>query len=132
MISAAHPAASWFLYGLCLLVGLAIAAPLLFIPLHWARAIGWRIPDDTDLVVYLARCLGGVVMAVVFVVLGIAGRPEEHVLLFRLIALISGIVAAVHLVGALEGKQPWFETAETAGYAAIAAAAWGFERSLAG
>jgi hypothetical protein len=71
-------------------------------------------------------------MVVVAIVAGIAARPEEHLLLFRLIALISGSVAAVHLVGALERRQPWLETLETVGYAGIAVAAWAFERALSG
>ena len=130
MISAAHPAASWFLYALCVVVGLLIAAPLIFVPLRWARVIGWRVPEATDLIVYLGRCLGGVVMAVVVIVWGIAHLPEADLLLFRLIALISGVVAAIHGLGWLEGRQPWIENLETFGYAAIAAAAWGFERSM--
>jgi len=130
MISAAHPAASWFLYALCLVVGLVIAVPLLFFPLRWARAVGWRTPDDTDLVVYLARCLGGVVAAVVVIVLRIAPKPEANLLFFEVIGLICAVVAAIHALGWIEGRQPWIENVETVFYAAIAAACWGFQRSM--
>jgi hypothetical protein len=131
MLSPSFPAASWFLYGLSLVVALAVAGPLVFMPLRWARAVGWRVPEDTDLVVYLARCLGGVVFAVIALVLRAAPRPEAHVAVFHLVTWIAAIMTMVHLVGAIEERQPWFETLETAIYAGIAAASWGFAAALA-
>jgi hypothetical protein len=124
MLSATHPAASLFLYAIAIGVALLVALPLLFAPLSWARALRWRLPEDTDLAIYWARCLGGVLLAMIAVVLRVAPHAEAHATLFHMIALICAAMSAVHVVGALEGRQPWFETVEIAIYAALAGAAW--------
>lgn len=124
MLSATHPAASLFLYGISITVALLVALPLLVTPLGWARVLGWRLPEETDLAIYWARCLGGVLLAMIAVTLRAAPHAEAHATLFHMIALVGAIMAAVHVVGALEGRQPWFETVEIAIYAGLAAAAW--------
>lgn len=117
-------AASVFLYVVAFAVAVLVALPLLFAPLTWARVVGWRVPEDTDLTVYFARCLGGVLLAMIVVVVRAAPAAAGHGTLFHLIALVAAIMSAVHVVGALEKRQPWFETVEIAIYAALAVAAW--------
>lgn len=124
MLSATHPAASVFLYGIAIAVALLVALPLLVAPLAWARAIGWRLPEETELAIYWARCLGGVLLAVIAVTLRAAPHAEAHATLFHLIALMGAVMTAVHVVGALEGQQPWLETVEIVVYAGLTAAAW--------
>lgn len=117
-------AASVFLYLVAFAVAALVALPLLFAPLTWARVVGWRLPDDSDLTVYLGRCLGGVLTAIIVVTLRAAPQAAMHATLFHQIALIAAIMCAVHVVGALEGRQPWFETVEIGIYGALAAGAW--------
>jgi len=101
----------------------AFAMPLLLSPLRWARALRWRVPDDTDLTVYLGRSLGAVAVAISVGALRAARRPEEHRIIFEMGFLTGALLAAVHLWGALLRRQPWTETAEIAFWSAMAAGA---------
>jgi hypothetical protein len=130
MLSTTHPAASLFLYGLAAVVLPLIALPLLLAPLRWARVIGWRVPDDTDLTVYFGRCLGGVVTAMVLVVVLAAPHPEDNAMLFHLITAVGALMVVVHAWGAILRRQPLFETLETGLYAILAVASWMLVRGL--
>ena len=99
------------------------AMPLLLSPLRWARALRWRVPDDTDLTVYLGRSLGAVAVAISVGALRATRRPEEHRIIFEMGFLTGALLAAVHLWGALLRRQPWTETAEIAFWSAVAAGA---------
>jgi len=99
------------------------AMPLLLSPLRWARALRWRVPDDTDLTVYLGRSLGAVAVALTVGALRAARRPEEHRIIFEVGFLTGALLAAVHVWGALQRRQPWTETAEIAFWSGITAAA---------
>jgi len=125
MIDPERPLASWFLLisGIGFLV--VYALPLLFVPLRWARAFRWELPERTHLAIYLGRCLGGVALAVVIFVFRAVPDPRSSRLLFELIALMTGILALVHVWGAIRRIQPWTEHAEIALYAILAAlSAW--------
>jgi hypothetical protein len=92
-------------------------------PLRWARALRWRIPDDTDLTVYLGRSVGVAVIAISAGALKAARRPEEHRIIFD-VGFLAGVLATVvHVWGALQRRQPWTETAEIAFWSAMAAGA---------
>jgi hypothetical protein len=119
-----YPIARWFLLLAATGFALAYALPLLLTPLAWARRVGWRIPADKDLTVYFGRCVGGVASAIVVTSFLAAAHPEQHVLLFRLIALVGAFMVAVHVWGAIERTQPWLETAEIPLYAALTVVAW--------
>lgn len=125
MISATHPAASWFLLvsgaGFLLVYGL----PLALFPLRWARFFRWKVPVETDLAVYLGRCVGVLAIAIIAVAFRAAPHPERFPALFDLIAWVGGLMTALHLYGAIRRVQPWTETAEIALYAPLAVlAAW--------
>jgi hypothetical protein len=92
-------------------------------PLRWARALRWRVPDDTDLTVYLGRSVGAVAIALSAGALRAARRPEEHRVVFEMGFLTGVLLAVVHLWGALQRRQPWTETAEIAFWSAMAAGA---------
>ncbi len=97
--------------------------PILLTPLRWARVLQWEIPEDVRLVRYFARSLGCTAVAIggVAVYLGLQEDPPRD---FVLVAIIStGLLAVIHLVGALERSQPWTETAEVPFW--IALTAWG-------
>ena len=42
----------------------AFALPIFLVPLRWARVLGWRVPEHTDLAVYFGRCLGAFVLII--------------------------------------------------------------------
>lgn len=102
---------------------LAFAIPLFLSPLRWASRLRWRVPDDTDLTVYLGRSLGAVAIALSAGALRAARRPEEHRVIFEMGFLTGALLTAVHVWGALLRRQPWTETAEIALWSAMAAGA---------
>lgn len=125
MISATHPAASWFLLasgaGFLLVYGL----PLFLFPLQWARWFRWTVPEETALTVYFGRCVGALAIAIIAVSLKAVPSPERFPVLFDLITWIGALMTALHIWGAIRRVQPWTETAEIVLYAALAAlAAW--------
>ena len=91
---------------------LLFGLPLLLCPVAWARKIGWKIPEDTDLVNYLGRSLGGVTVPLIIMAFQAAGSPWEHRYLFQMIVWIGAFMVAVHLYGFLRGRQPLIEHLE--------------------
>jgi hypothetical protein len=93
----------------------------LIAPLHWARALRWRWPEDTDLTVYFGRCLGAVVTALGVFAWIAARRPEVQAFFFELALTAIGINIGVHIYGALRKIQPITETVEIVFWAALLA-----------
>jgi len=124
-----HLFASVFLWGAGVAFLLVFALPLFFVPMRWARVFQWQLPEHTDLAVYLGRCLGGVALAIVVCCFRAAPDPTAHPLLFELLTLACALMTFVHIRGAIEGRQPWTETAEIALYGVMTAVAlqirWG-------
>jgi hypothetical protein len=123
MTTAGSRKSSAFLVGAGAVGLTAFGIPLFLSPLRWARALRWRVPDDTDLTVYLGRSLGALAVAISVSALRAARRPEEHRVIFEVGFLTGALLAAVHVWGALLRRQPWTETAEIAFWSAMAAAA---------
>jgi len=98
----------------------AVALPLLVSPLKWAKRLRWQVPEDTDLTVYLGRSLGAVAVALSLGGLWAARDPWRHRIVFQIAAAAAALLAGVHVRGAIEGKQPWTETAEIPFWAAMA------------
>ena len=98
----------------------AIALPLFLSPLKWAKRLRWQVPEDTDLTVYLGRSLGAVAVALSLGGLWAARDPWRHRVVFRIAAVAAALLAGVHVRGAIEGKQPWTETAEIPLWVAMA------------
>jgi hypothetical protein len=123
MTTAGSRKSSAFLLGAGAVGLAAFGIPLLFSPLRWARTLRWRVPSDTDLTVYLGRSLGALAVAIGVSALRAARRPEEHRIIFEVGFLTGALLAAVHVWGALQRRQPWTETAEIAFWSAMAAGA---------
>jgi len=102
---------------------LVFALPLLLSPLRWARRLRWRVPEDTDLTVYLGRSLGAVATALSVFGLLAARDPRRHRIVFPMTALAAFLLTGVHVWGAVQKRQPWTETAEIAFWGAMAASA---------
>ena len=98
------------------IVVVALGIPLTFFPIKWARAIGWKIPEDISLARYFGRCLGVVVLALCGLTIYYSMHSHAEVYC----AAIGGTMLAislVHVVGWLEKAQPLIETVEIGIYA---------------
>jgi hypothetical protein len=100
------------------------ALPLFIDPIWWGERFGWDTGGTHDLTVYLGRCLGAVALAIAVVALRGSRDPASVRWLFDLLALAGGLLAIVHLRGAIEADQPLIEDLEVLMYAGFAAAAW--------
>jgi hypothetical protein len=104
------------------LIGPVFALPLLLDPYRWARAFGWRREPETDVGLYFGRCLGALATAACVQAARAARDPERHRSYFEFAEVAGWLLAAVHLRGLLERRQPPIEHAEVVGYSAFAAA----------
>ena len=102
-----------------------LGVPIALIPLRWARALRWPVPetdvssDERNLTLYFARCLGAVAIAfgVTCAVAGIQNDIPEVLVLQSI--LIGAGLTLVHAYGALRRAQPMTETVEIAAYAGM-------------
>lgn len=105
-------------------VGLVVfALPLLLSPLRWAKALRWRVPADNDLALYLGRSLGAVATTLTLGGIRAAFDPWRNRILFPMAAIAAGLLTLVHIVGAVQRRQPWTETAEILFWGAMTAGA---------
>lgn len=98
------------------LVSAAFGVPITFFPLKWARAIGWRVPEDVHLTRYFARCLGVLALTLAGLALWASMHPPLQALVCAVCGLAMLAIALVHVVGWLEKAQPFLETLEIAFY----------------
>jgi hypothetical protein len=124
MIDNNHLAASWFLWIAPSLFGALYALPLLLAPVRWARRFRWDVSAVSPLTIYLARCVGGVAIAICIGCFRAAPNPAAHAIVFEVVAAVGALMTVVHVWGALERSQPWTETAEIALYAGLTVVAW--------
>ena len=106
----------------------AVAAPVFAVPLfldpyRWAHAFGWREEPETDVGLYFGRCLGALATASCIQAVRAARDPERHRAYFEFTEAAAWLLAAVHVRGLLERRQPPIEHAEIGGWAAMAIAA---------
>jgi hypothetical protein len=96
------------------------ALPLFLNPYWWARRFGWRQEPETDVGLYFGRCLGAVATGLSAQAFRASRDPVRHAPLFGLLEVVAWLLAAVHLRGLIERRQPRVEHAEIAGYSAFA------------
>jgi len=97
--------------------------PLFVDPHRWARWFGWPDEPRTDVGSYFGRCLGAVALGGAVSAVGAARNPARHRSHFAWLEAGSWLLAAVHVRGAVERRQPTIETVEIAGWAGLALAA---------
>ena len=112
-----------FAAALASLFGPVFALPLLLDPYRWARAFGWAREPETDVGLYFGRCLGAVATAFCAQAVRASRDPVRHRSWFEFSEIAGWLLAAVHLRGLLERRQPPIEHAEIIGYSVTAAAA---------
>ena len=104
----------------------AFSLPIFLRPAMWARLLLWRIPDDTDLTWYFARCLGAfaIVANIMFLRAGLDGTGAR--VLMEFFTLFCLFMVVVHVWGWLEGSQPITETLEIGFWAGLVVATLAF------
>jgi hypothetical protein len=117
------PAARRFAGASASLFGPVFALPLLLDPYRWARAFGWKAEPETDVGLYFGRCLGALATASCVQAARAARDPKKHRSFFQFAEVVGWLLAAVHLRGFVERRQPPIEHAEIVGYSAFALAA---------
>jgi hypothetical protein len=123
MIDASCPGASLFLWIAPPLFLILYALPASLAPFAWARLFRWRAEPSDDLALYFGRCTGALAAAICVACMRAAPRAHANTVVFELIALAGAALVVVHVVGALQRRQPWTETVEIALYAALTAVA---------
>lgn len=125
MFDPAYPLASGWLWASVLVFTVCFGIPLTVAPLRWARRLGWRVPaQDSELAVYLGRCLGAVILVLAYLGAGAARAPAHAGWALQLITLAGGAMTAVHAWGWLRRTQPMSENLETLGFALVTAVSW--------
>jgi hypothetical protein len=118
--------ASWFLIINGIVFLFVFGLPLFFCPLFWARRIGWKIPEDTDLASYLGRSLGAVVLPLIAYLFLAASNPWQFRFIFNLLIMIGILLFLVHLYGFIKKVQPLAEHIEVILYGLNTLLAWFF------
>jgi len=108
-----------FLFVLMLVTSVVLALPIFFVPLAWARRLGWRIPEHTDLAVYFGRCLGAFILIVELLMLRAAFTGTGLVFTFQVLIAVAVLMTIVHIWGAVQRIQPISETLEIGMYAGL-------------
>lgn len=112
--------AQTFLVVLGIGTGFLFSIPISVAPMRWARLVGWKLPEDTDLALYFGRCLGAFALILNFFMLRAGVSGAHAVATFEFMALLWSAMIIVHVVGALQGVQPIFETIEIGFWSALA------------
>jgi hypothetical protein len=102
---------------------LSFGVPLFVDPYRWARAFTWPVKEETDEGLYFGRCLGGMAIAAAIQAGRAARDPKRHSSFFTFAEAAGWLLAAAHVRGAVERRQPAIETAEIAGWLAMAVGA---------
>lgn len=103
---------------------LFFALPLLVCPLVWARRIGWKIPEETDLVVYLGRSLGAVALSMIITAFLAIKDPWQFRFFFDQMIMAMFFLFFVHVYGFIKRVQPFIEHVEIVFYGIMALLAW--------
>jgi hypothetical protein len=86
--------------------------PLMVVPLRWARAFRWEIPQPENLVVFLGRSLGIFISLVAIFGFKVTGIPAAKPFFFDFMLWFLATMTALHAYGAIRKTQPITETLE--------------------
>jgi len=102
------------------------SSPLLISPMAWARRVGWKVPEETDLANYLGRSLAGLILPVSISMYLAARDPWEYRIVFDLLILAFTFASIIHFYGFLMKVQPLIEHVEILIYSGLALGTWYF------
>lgn len=86
--------------------------PLLVVPLRWARAFRWEVPQPENLVVFLGRSLGIIISLLAVFAFKVTSYPAAKPFFFDLMLWLFVAMIALHIYGAIRKTQPITETVE--------------------
>jgi hypothetical protein len=90
----------------------AFGLPLLLVPVSWARAFRWEIPQPRNLVVFLGRSMGIFISIIAIFAFKVTQTPTFKPFYFDLMLWIFGGMIVLHVYGAIQKTQPITETIE--------------------
>ncbi len=103
-----------YLYILGVATLILFGLPMVFVPMQWARALRWELPQPSDLAITFGRSLGIVISIVAIFAIRVAQIPAAKPFFFdMLIAIFAGMLL-IHVYGAIRKTQPFTETGEIA------------------
>ena len=109
-----------FLLVATVLSALGLSLPIFLMPLAWARRFGCTIPDHTDLAAYFRRSLRAIAVTTTLPTPRAALTGDALAPAFDVTLVVSLLMVAVHVYGAVRRVQPVSETIEIGFWAAIA------------
>ena len=86
--------------------------PLLVVPLSWARAFRWEVPQPENLVVFLGRSLGIFISLLAVFAFKVTSSPAAKPFFFDLMLWLFVAMITLHAYGAIRKTQPITETVE--------------------
>jgi hypothetical protein len=86
--------------------------PLIVVPLRWARAFRWEVPQPENLVVFLGRSLGVIISLFAVFAFKVTTTPAAKPFFFDLMLWLFVAMLTLHIYGALKKTQPITETIE--------------------
>ncbi len=101
-----------YLWVFMIATTVAFAVPIFFFPITWARLMQWEIPEETDLTVYFARCLGSFALVLEYLLYQAVTTGVGEVLVFQFLIGLCGFMVLLHIYGAIKRIQPITETLE--------------------
>ena len=106
-----------FLFWFAAATTVVFVVPLTLVPMTWARAFQWRLPQDPDLAYYFGRCLGALAFAIEYCFWKGSRNLAIAPVAIGSLGIFCAIMVVVHIDGAIRKIQPWTETAEIAFWA---------------
>ena len=103
---------STFLFWFPVLILIVFALPMLFVPLVWAKIIGFTLPDETDLAVYYGRSLGVAAIGICVMCFVASELPAAQPAVIDGLIVIAALYVVTHIHGAIMKIQPLIETLE--------------------
>jgi hypothetical protein len=103
-----------YLYVLGVAMLAAFGIPLVVVPLQWARAFRWAVPQPENLTVFLGRSLGVLLSLLAVFAIKVTSSPVAKPFFFELMLWLLVAMIALHAYGAIKKTQPITETMEIA------------------
>jgi hypothetical protein len=99
-----------YIAGVSMLITFGI--PLLVVPLRWARAFRWEVPQPENLVAFLGRSMGILISLLAVFAFKVTYTPAAKPFFFDLMLWLFVSMFALHVYGAIRKTQPITETVE--------------------